>query len=485
MSGFSGFTKNFSFGNTQQPTTTTAGQTNTFGSAPAFGMPTNQPQTGMPTFGATATATQQQQPQQQQSTGGFGTSSGFGIQPASQTPSTGLFNLGGTAVPTQQAPQQQQQTNTSGFAFNFAGNQAAAAAPAKPATTQQSSTGFSGLFSSNTPAFTSTAPTNQLTTTTTGEAAPAVASSFNFNLGSTNTNLQPTPAPTFPLTSTAPAQQATPSLLSNTLGATTNQSQPTSLTSTTQTIQTTTLGAANKTAAGTSGGFLDSVFTRTQPNQQQQPLALTTAATTASQATTTTLAAPTSTTGQSQQTVQTPQQPQKPTQMTFKQLEGYINVWLNELNQMEGDFQKQSQTINSWDSLLVNNALKITNLNENLDLLKEEHKRIDQQLDFVISQQNELEQLLEPLEKIQVDFNVNDTASTEREFTYSLVDTVSNDLQGIGTELQNFIKKLNETKANQDLNDPLSSIGKILNSHIDALEYIEHQISVLKRNVEA
>jgi nuclear pore complex protein Nup62 len=190
-----------------------------------------------------------------------------------------------------------------------------------------------------------------------------------------------------------------------------------------------------------------------------------------------------STTATSNQTTTSVNQP-PPAQMTFKQLEGYINVWLNELNQMESDFQTQSQTINSWDSLLVNNALKITNINENLDLLKEDHKRIDQQLDFVISQQNELEQLLEPLEKIQIDFNVNDTASTEREFTYSLVDTVSNDLQGIGTELQNFIKKLNETKANQDLNDPLSPIGKILNSHLDALQYIEHQISVLKRNIE-
>ena len=226
-------------------------------------------------------------------------------------------------------------------------------------------------------------------------------------------------------------------------------------------------------STGTTTGTVSTTTASTLPTSQATgTLTLSTPSTTATPAAT-------------NQAAQNAAANQQPTQMTFKQLEGYINVWLNELNQMEADFQTQSQTINSWDSLLVNNGLKITNVNENLDLLKEEYKRIDQQLDFVISQQNELEQLLEPLEKIQVDFNINDTASTEREFTYSLVDTVSNDLQGIGSELQNFIRKLNETKASHDLNDPLSSIGKILNSHIDALQYIEHQISVLKRNVES
>lgn len=466
MSGFGGF----SFGNNtaQQPNTTTAS---------TFGSTNTQLQSALPTFGSTV----------QQTTTGFGATSPFGT--SQQTSSTtnqpqqtgSLFNLGGTT----NQPQQQ----TTGIAFNFSQNKTQ---PGTIATSQAQNTPFgTSLFATSTAAPTAT---NQLTTNT--------GSTFNFNLsGASLANNQTTTssAPTFSLSTTVAIPQTTQSSFINTANTTgltqnlTNQQATNQLI--TGTNQPNLLNTSTTATTKPSSGFnLNLNFGQTTTGQTTTTTAPTSITTTTTSLTTlpvttsqVTNASTTTTTisNQTQQQQQNAQQPQQPTQLTFKQLEGYINVWLNELNQMEADFQTQSQTINSWDSLLVNNGLKITNVNESLDLLKEEHKRIDQQLDFVISQQNELEQLLEPLEKIQVDFNVNDTASTEREFTYSLVDTVSNDLQGIGTELQNFIKKLNETKANQDLNDPLSSISKILNSHIDALQYIEHQINVLKRNIEA
>lgn len=166
--------------------------------------------------------------------------------------------------------------------------------------------------------------------------------------------------------------------------------------------------------------------------------------------------------------------------MTFRQLEDHINIWLNELTGLETEFHQQAQTINSWDSLLVNNALKITQINETMERLKNDQIKIDHQLDFIISQQNELEQLLEPLENCRIDNNVSDSATAEREFTYNLVETVYNDLHGIGNDLQTFIRRLNEMKANQDSGDPLASINKVLNSHMDALQYIEGQVHVLK-----
>ncbi|CAG2176230.1 unnamed protein product [Oppiella nova] len=76
--------------------------------------------------------------------------------------------------------------------------------------------------------------------------------------------------------------------------------------------------------------------------------------------------------------------------------------------------------------------------------------------------------------------SANNAVNTEREFTYSLVETVHNDLNGIGTDLKNFIKKLNEMRANQDSADPLAQISKILNSHMDALQWIETQIKNIK-----
>lgn len=48
--------------------------------------------------------------------------------------------------------------------------------------------------------------------------------------------------------------------------------------------------------------------------------------------------------------------------------------------------------------------------------------------------------------------------------------------------LQDFIKKLNETKSNQDSNDPIVQISKILNSHMDVLQWVENQIKTVKIN---
>ncbi|KAI1297314.1 Nuclear pore glycoprotein p62 [Halotydeus destructor] len=168
-------------------------------------------------------------------------------------------------------------------------------------------------------------------------------------------------------------------------------------------------------------------------------------------------------------------------QMTFRQLEDNINIWLNELQSLESDFHQQAQTVNVWDNKLVKNALKITEINETIDKLKSEQQKIDHQLDFIISQQSDLEQLLEPLENCRIDNTMSDTATAEREYTYNMVETVYNDLQGIGNDLQMFIKKLNENKATHDVSDPLAPINKVLNSHMDALHYVENQVQDLKQ----
>lgn len=167
--------------------------------------------------------------------------------------------------------------------------------------------------------------------------------------------------------------------------------------------------------------------------------------------------------------------------MTYRSLEDNLNLWLNELSCLESDFHQQASTINAWDSLLVNNALKITRVNETIEKLKADQMKIDHQLDFIISQQNELEQLLLPLENLRVEAEY-DPATAEREVTYNTLESVHNDLQGIGSDLQDFVQKLNETKSCQDSasNDPLSAINKILNSHMDALQYIDTEVSKIK-----
>ncbi|KAF7492403.1 Nuclear pore glycoprotein p62 [Sarcoptes scabiei] len=168
-------------------------------------------------------------------------------------------------------------------------------------------------------------------------------------------------------------------------------------------------------------------------------------------------------------------------QLTFGQLEDQINIWMNELSQFEADFHSQSQTINSWDSLLISNGQKLIEMNLIIEKLKITHKNLDHQLDFIVAQQKELEQLLEQIEENKFD-SVANTVNSEREHTYSLVETVHNDLNAIGSDLKDFIRKLNENKSNQDMNDPMIQILKILNSHMDVLQWMENQIKNIKIN---
>ncbi|RWS27131.1 nuclear pore complex protein Nup214-like protein [Leptotrombidium deliense] len=417
----------FTFG---APTTTTTANTGF-----AFNTPNTATMSSGFTFGAPTTT----------STMPFsGTSS---VTPFTQSGTSSTFSFGSAPTTT---------TNV-GFTFNTP-------------TTTTASTGFmlgTPITPSTTTTLLSSAPSllqsSQALTTNSAfsfGSVPAITTSntgFPFSASTTVANLFPATSSVLPVVqaTTVPSTQAVTVSTTSALKTTASQLTPANVPTT-------------KTVAFT---FPQSILTTTTNSS----VVTTAAATTTASLLLTTTTAPATTVTSSVSTANN--------QMSFKQLEDHINIWFNELNQLEMDFQQQAQTINSWDSLLVNNALKITEVNEALERLKSDHTRIDHQLDFIISQQNELDSLLEPLENIKIDSSVLDSATTEREETYSLVEQVNNDLQTIGCDLQTFIKRLNETKSNQDTHDPLSSINKILNSHMDALQYIENQIILLKANL--
>jgi len=114
---------------------------------------------------------------------------------------------------------------------------------------------------------------------------------------------------------------------------------------------------------------------------------------------------------------------------------------MNELTQFESDFHSQSQTINSWDSLLVSNGQKLIEMKESIEKLKSVHRGLDHQLDFIIAQQKELEQLLDQIEQSKFEISANNV-NAEREQTYSMVETVHNDLNAIGSDLKVTLKQL-------------------------------------------
>nr|CAI5835764.1 unnamed protein product [Callosobruchus analis] len=94
--------------------------------------------------------------------------------------------------------------------------------------------------------------------------------------------------------------------------------------------------------------------------------------------------------------------------MTFAQLEDSINKWTIDLEEQGKFFINQAKQLNAWDALLISNGEKILDLNSGIGRVKQQQRQLDQELDFILAQQKELEELLAPLEKELVEQPVTD-----------------------------------------------------------------------------
>ncbi|XP_023238230.1 nuclear pore glycoprotein p62-like [Centruroides sculpturatus] len=173
--------------------------------------------------------------------------------------------------------------------------------------------------------------------------------------------------------------------------------------------------------------------------------------------------------------------------MNFRQLEEAINKWNLELEEQERIFLNQATEVNAWDCLLISNGEKITSLYEAVEYVKVNQQRLDHELDFIVAQQRELEEILTPLEKSVEglpNLSVQQHADLEREHTYHLAESIDTQLKRMAEDIKEIIEHINSRNNNKDENDPIHQIAKILNSHMDALQWIEQNTVVVQRKLE-
>ncbi|XP_044161400.1 nucleoporin-62 C-terminal-like protein isoform X2 [Bufo gargarizans] len=176
-----------------------------------------------------------------------------------------------------------------------------------------------------------------------------------------------------------------------------------------------------------------------------------------------------------------------PAVMTYAQLENLINKWSLELEDQEKHFLQQATQVNAWDRTLITNGERITSLHREMEKVKLDQKRLDQELDFILSQQKELEDLLTPLEdsvKEQSGTIYLQHADEEREKTYKLAENIDAQLKRMAQDLKDVIEHLNTTAGPGDASNPLQQICKILNAHVDSLQWIDQNSALLQRKVE-
>ncbi|KAG8040998.1 hypothetical protein G9C98_001986 [Cotesia typhae] len=321
-----------------------------------------------------------------------------------------------------------------------------------PATTGFSLTGTGTTSSSLAPGFGSLS-------TSTPTPATNVSLSNKLTLGSSATT-------GFNLTATTSLPAATSAQLSlgSAAPSTTSSLSGFSLPGTTS-AATTGFNLGGATTAATSGGFsLNKTTTAAAvaPNTTQ-----TTGTTQTTLGTTTTVSA-SSSSGQLGA-------------INFCQLEESINKWTLELEEQEKVFMNQATQINAWDKLLIANGEKIVTLNQQVEKVKLEQQQLEHELDYVVGQQKELQDCLVPLEKELANISVSDP---EREYTYRLSEKLDTQLKQMSEDLKEIIEHLNEANRAQDSSDPIVQIGKILNAHMNSLQWIDQRTSIIAQRIQ-
>jgi len=167
--------------------------------------------------------------------------------------------------------------------------------------------------------------------------------------------------------------------------------------------------------------------------------------------------------------------------MTFRQLEENINKWTLELEDLEKVFINQATQVNAWDQLLIKNGEKIISLHENVAAVRLDQQRLEHELDFVAAQQSELEEILKPLEASLTNTGPIDS---ERERVYALAENLDGQLARMGDDLKEIISHLNTSARSQDSKDPVYQIGKILNAHMDSLQWIDSNAQGVERKLQ-
>ena len=185
--------------------------------------------------------------------------------------------------------------------------------------------------------------------------------------------------------------------------------------------------------------------------------------------------------------------------MSYRQLEEAINKWTIELEEQEKIFLNQATQVNAWDRMIFENGETIVTLNEDVEKVKADQTRLEHELDFIKGLQSELEDVLKPLES-SVSASTSATPSgslsgsglqvtagidTERERTYQKAEQIDAQLQRMSEDLKEIIEHINvQNRAQDDSNDPIVQIGRVLNAHMDSLQWVDQSMGQVQKKLE-
>ncbi|KAM7338682.1 hypothetical protein ACRRTK_002166 [Alexandromys fortis] len=173
--------------------------------------------------------------------------------------------------------------------------------------------------------------------------------------------------------------------------------------------------------------------------------------------------------------------------MTYGHLESMMDQWSRQLQEQEKHFFHQANHLNVWNQALLESGDEITLLHREVERVKLDQSRLERELDFILSQQKELEQLLTPLEEFlkgqNGPFNLL-CLDKEYERIYRLAGNIDAELKRMSQDLKDIIVHLNSLGSPDDTTETLQQICRILNAHMQSLQWISQNSGIMQRKVE-
>ncbi|KAH6942054.1 hypothetical protein HPB50_027509 [Hyalomma asiaticum] len=199
--------------------------------------------------------------------------------------------------------------------------------------------------------------------------------------------------------------------------------------------------------------------------------------------------------------------------MHYRLLEESVNQWKVELEELERSFVDQATQVNAWDRLLLSSAERVGQLSSLVERTQLDQQRLEHELDYVAAQQGELERLLAPLEaalkqapcsvcaaacrpraRAHVSVGVNgapletqgsvNAVKAAQEFWYHMAENINSQLNCVSRDIKDIVEQLNAANAFASQDKPLQQISKVLNSHMDALAWVQHNSGVLQQKLQ-
>ncbi|KAM7533009.1 hypothetical protein Aperf_G00000126117 [Anoplocephala perfoliata] len=457
------------FGSTQIPSSTAA-------PAPAFsfGTPTTNTVTTIAsgfTFGSSVTSSANAPAATVAAQTAFNFPS-FSSKSTTQSPLFGSVPTGASAATV--APSSGAQTSSPFGSF-------------APATTTSSAGGFAFNLSSK-PAASTTAASTGLSFGTSSKGAVSIAGSSAFTFGLNQTQSSNAGAAPFTIPTASIAQTTSSGLI---VSSTTTGPSSGALSLGAQKTEVASSVATSTNAASGTVSFSGLVKPVDTTAKTSAVATTTTAATSVS----------TSTGGIAQQL---------PATFTYRQLEEMVNKWTYELDEQSRSFGAELNRLNKADGVLIANADKISDLHAKVEACKAGQARIEQELEFVESQQRTLEDLLEQLEQAAADLPPSQQhADAEREAIFQMCINTDLELGQLLSELREMAERVNAVTAELEprmesssglasstastsgsdggidkTGNVIGQVTRILNSHMHSLSWLSQNTQELMEKMK-